>query len=176
MKPVDGDLTIVEADLADPAHARDVVAMTAAYAEDAMGNGGSLPAEVLERLVPALREHPTTVVLLAYLSGRAVGIATCFLGFTTFAARPLLNIHDLAVLPEHRRRGVGRALLAGAERSARRRGCVKLTLEVQERNVRARKVYEAAGFSQAHYEAPAGGALFYTRTLVDWSDGAGGAL
>src|SRR5262249_42056109 len=102
---VESPITIVEADLADPAHARDVVAMTAAYAEDALGNGGTLPADVLARLVPALREHPTTVVLLAYEAGRAVGIATCFLGFTTFAARPLLNIHDLSVVPDLRGRG-----------------------------------------------------------------------
>jgi len=158
-------VTIVEADLADPAHARDVVAMTAAYAEDAMGNAGALPPDVLRRLVPALREHPTTVVLLAYVAGRAVGIATCFLGFTTFAARPLLNIHDFAVLPEQRGRGVGRALLAAAEAAARRRGCVKLTLEVQERNTCARRVYEAAGFAQAHAGHEAGGALFYARRL-----------
>jgi ribosomal protein S18 acetylase RimI-like enzyme len=162
---IDAEPRIVEADLADPSHARDVVAMTAAYAEDAMGNGRSLPAEVLARLVPALREHPTSVVLLAYLGGRAVGIATCFVGFTTFAARPLLNIHDFSVLPEHRGRGVGRAILKAAEESARRRGCVKLTLEVQENNHRARKIYEAAGFSQAHYEEAAGGSLFYARTL-----------
>ncbi|HVU50217.1 MAG TPA: GNAT family N-acetyltransferase [Polyangia bacterium] len=160
-----GDVTIVEADLADPAQARDVVAMTAAYAEDVMGNGGALAPEVLDRLVPALREHPTTVVLLAYVGGAAVGIATCFIGFTTFAARPLLNIHDLAVVPEHRGRGVGRALLAAAEEAARRRGCVKLTLEVQQHNARARRVYEAAGFAQAHAGHEAGGALFYARRL-----------
>ena len=160
-------VTIVEADLADPAHARDVVAMTAAYAEDAMGNARPLDREVLERLVPALRALPTTLVLLAYADGAVVGIATCFLGFSTFAARPLLNIHDLAVVPEQRRRGVGRALLEAAARSARQRGCVKLTLEVQENNTRARRVYEAAGFAQAHHAEAAGGALFYARTLEE---------
>jgi GNAT superfamily N-acetyltransferase len=158
-------VSVVEADLADPAHQRDVVAMTAAYAEDAMGNGGPLPPDVLERLVPALRAHPTTVVLLAYVDGRAAGIATCFLGFSTFAARPLLNVHDLSVVREHRGRGVGRALLEAAERSARARGCVKLTLEVQDGNARARRVYEAAGFAQAHAGASAGGALFYAKPL-----------
>jgi ribosomal protein S18 acetylase RimI-like enzyme len=160
-------VAIIEADLDDPAHARDVVAMTDAYAQDAFGNGGRLPADVLERLVPALRAHPTTVVLLAYLDEEPVGIATGFLGFTTFAARPLLNIHDLAVVPSQRGRGIGRALLEAAARSARQRGCVKLTLEVQERNLRARGVYEAAGFAQAHRETAGGGALFYARPLAD---------
>ena len=60
---------IIEAELARPEHSRDVVAMTAAYAMDEMGNGGPLPAEVLERLVPALRKHPTTIVFLAYTGG-----------------------------------------------------------------------------------------------------------
>ena len=89
---MDPEVRIVEAQLARPDHERDVVAMTAAYAMDAMGNGGPLSADVLDRLVPALREHPTTIVFLAYADGRAVGIATCFLGFSTFAARPLINI------------------------------------------------------------------------------------
>lgn len=162
-----GSLTILEADLSRPDHQKDVVAMTAAYAMDVMGNGGPLPPEVLKRLIPALREHPTTIIFLAYLDGRVVGIATCFLGFSTFAARPLINIHDLAVLPEHRGRGIGRALLDAVQRNARQRGCSKVTLEVQENNTRARRVYEAAGFGQAVYGETTGGSLFYTKRLED---------
>jgi GNAT superfamily N-acetyltransferase len=158
-------IDVVLADLGDPAHQRDVVAMTAAYAADPMGNGVPLPTEVLQRLVPALRAHPTALVFLAHAGGRAIGIATCFLGFSTFAARPLLNVHDLAVLPEWRGRGVARTLLQFVERAARERGCVKLTLEVQEHNQRARGVYQAAGFAQDHSGEPAGGALFFSKRL-----------
>ena len=158
-------MDVVQADLGDPAHQRDVVTLTAAYAEDPMGNGGPLPTEVLQRLVPALRAHPTTMIFLAHAGGQAVGIATCFLGFSTFAARPLLNVHDLAVLPEWRGRGVARALLQFVERAARERGCAKLTLEVQEHNRRARGVYLAAGFAQDHAGEAAGGALFYAKRL-----------
>ncbi|MBK7975719.1 MAG: GNAT family N-acetyltransferase [Deltaproteobacteria bacterium] len=86
------------------------------------------------------------------------------LGFSTFAARPLINVHDLAVLPEYRGHGIGRALLRAVERAARERGCVKLTLEVQENNQRARSVYAAAGFAQAEYGA-SGGALFCSKRL-----------
>ena len=49
------EVHVIEADLEEPEHARAIVDLTAAYAEDVMGNGGPLPAEVLERLVPALR-------------------------------------------------------------------------------------------------------------------------
>lgn len=156
---------VVQADLDRPDHQEAVVAMTAAYALDEMGNGGPLPQEVLDRLVPGLRSHPTTLVLLAYVDGVAVGIATCFLGFSTFAARPLINIHDLSVLPEHRGRGVAQVLLRAVERAARERGCVKLTLEVQENNGRARRLYERAGLAQALSGSTTGGALFYSKSL-----------
>jgi GNAT superfamily N-acetyltransferase len=158
-------VTIVEADLERGDHQRDVVAMTQAYALDAMGNGRPLPKEVVERLVPALREHPTTIILLAFSEGRAVGIATCFLGLSTFTARPIINIHDLAVIPECRGRGIARLLLEAVERNARNRGCSKVTLEVQDGNAKAKRVYEAAGFSGAMYGQTTGGALFYTKVL-----------
>jgi ribosomal protein S18 acetylase RimI-like enzyme len=156
---------IVEADLSRADHQNDVLALTQAYALDEMGNGGPLPAEVIERLIVGLKSHPTTTIFVAYASGKAVGIATCFRGFSTFQARPLVNIHDLAVLPEHRGRGIGLALLSAIELRARELGCCKVTLEVQENNHRARRAYERAGFAQAVYGETTGGSLFYTKAL-----------
>jgi ribosomal protein S18 acetylase RimI-like enzyme len=139
-------LVVCEADYSDPVHARGIVAVLDSYARDPRGGGLPLRAEVRERLVPALRVHPTALVLLALADPGPVGVAVCFLGFSTFEARPLLNVHDLAVLPEHRGRGVGRALLAGVEQRARTRGCCKLTLEVQDDNEPARRLYARFGF------------------------------
>jgi GNAT superfamily N-acetyltransferase len=156
---------IVEAELTRPDHQRAVVDLTDAYAMDPMGNGQPLPPEVRAALIPGLQRHPTTLVFLAYQGSKAVGIATCFSGFSTFAARPLINIHDLAVLPEHRAKGIGRQLLDAVERKARALGCCKLTLEVLENNSRARRLYAAAGFAQAVYEERAGGALFFSKPL-----------
>jgi ribosomal protein S18 acetylase RimI-like enzyme len=82
-------------------------------------------------------------------------LAVCFFGFSTFQARPLLNIHDLAVVPEYRGRGVGRALLEAAEARAAERGCCKLTLEVQDANPRARQLYERYGFGDFVIGTPA---------------------
>lgn len=157
--------SIVETNLDDPKHQSEIVAMTAAYAMDGMGNGAPLPQEVLDRLIAGLREHPTTIFFLAYVDGAAVGIATCFLGFSTFSARPIINIHDLAVLSEFRGRGIGRVLLDAVDCEARVRGCSKLTLEVQENNHHARHVYQAAGFAQAVYNERTGGSLFYAKPL-----------
>jgi GNAT superfamily N-acetyltransferase len=159
------DITVVEADLARADHQRAIVTLTDAYARDPMGNGAPLPGEVTDRLISGLRAHPTTLIFLAYDRGEAIGIATCFIGFSTFHARPLVNVHDLAVLPAHRGRGVARRLLDAVEGKARGLGCCKLTLEVLENNAAARHLYTSSGFAQATYVDAAGGALFYAKPL-----------
>jgi ribosomal protein S18 acetylase RimI-like enzyme len=139
-------VTVIEADLDAPQHQEAIVSLINAYARDQMGIAQDLPAEVRERLVPGLQQHPTTLVFLALDAERSVGIAVCFLGFSTFAARPLINIHDLAVLPEYRGQGVGRLLLEQVEAKGRALGCCKLTLEVRADNHRAQQLYQSFGF------------------------------
>jgi ribosomal protein S18 acetylase RimI-like enzyme len=162
---MDSSVTVIEADLTNPEHGRDIVSLTAAYACDPMGNGEPLPPAVLARLVSGLRNHPTTILFLAYVDNKAVGIATCFLGFSTFAALPLINIHDLAVLPDHRGEGIGRSLLEAVERKARALGCSKVTLETQEHNTLARHLYEAVGFTNVIEGNSAERLLFYAKKL-----------
>ena len=141
------EIRIVQADLDDPVHQKTVLKLVDEYSKDEMGDGKPLSDEARKRLVSGLREHPTTMILLAYKSDEPVGIAVCFRGFSTFAARPLVNIHDFFVAPAHRGTGISRMLFAVIEQRARELGCCKLTLEVLENNHRARGVYAAAGFA-----------------------------
>ncbi len=159
------NLSIRRADLADEADAATVVALLDEFARDPMSADAPLSDEVLERLIPGLRALPTSLVWFAELSGRAVGISVAFVGFSTFRAMPLINVHDLAVMPDARGRGVGRALLAAIESHARETGCCLLTLEVFENNLPAKGLYESSGFRQATYTEEAGGALFYKKPL-----------
>jgi ribosomal protein S18 acetylase RimI-like enzyme len=161
----DRDLVIIQADLNRPDHQAAVVAITAAYAIDPMANGEPLPPDVLDRLIPGLRAHPTTLLFLASFRGEFVGLATCFVGFSTFAARPVINLHDLCVVVPHRGQGIGRALLEAVEKAAVERGCAKVTLEVLEHNRPARKLYESLGFAPAVYRPENGLALFYAKSL-----------
>lgn len=156
---------IVIADLDRKGHQRAVLDLLDAFSRDTMGNGRPMRADVRARLIPGLRAHPTTLIFLAFVGERPVGLAVCFHGFSTFAAKPLINIHDFIVLPEARSLRIGRRLLATVEEKARLRGCCKVTLEVQENNHRARKVYAAAGFRQATYAEAAGGALALTKPI-----------
>ncbi len=144
-------VAVRRADLDAPGDAAAIVQLLNAYASDPRGGGNPLTVAVQQRLGAGLRAHPTTRVWLAFDGQAAVGVCVGFIGYSTFNARPLLNIHDLAVLAGERGRGTGRALLAAAEAHARDADCCKLTLEVQDDNTPARKLYERFGFLDVRY-------------------------
>ena len=156
---------ILEADLDRQEHQQAVVTLLDAYAMDPMGNGKALSNEVRRELIPGLQRHPTTIIFLAFQYKKAVGIAACFGGFSTFAARPLINIHDFYVIPEVRGQKIGQMILTAVEQKARDADCCKVTLEVQQNNHRAQRIYEAAGFSRSVYVEAAGGAIFLSKPL-----------
>lgn len=130
-----------------------------AYARDPMGAGAPLAVEVRQRLMHELPRRPDLYGLLAERDGEAIGFATCLLGYSTFRARPLLNVHDIAVLPAWRGRGVGRRLLEAAGELGRRLDCCRLTLEVRPDNPAAQRLYSRSGF------VPAACSLFMERQL-----------
>lgn len=157
-------LTIALADYRDPRDAADVVALLDAYARDPMGGGEPLSDAVKARLPSDLAANPQAFSLLARLDGEAVGLANCFMGYSTFAAAPLVNIHDLAVLPETRGKGIGKALLAAIEAEALKRGACKITLEVLSGNP-ARHLYAREGYGDYQLDPATGHALFWQKRL-----------
>jgi RimJ/RimL family protein N-acetyltransferase len=56
------------------------------------------------------------------------------------------GILGIGLLPDYRGRGIGRRLLAAAIEDARRSGLERIELNVYERNLRARRLYESMGF------------------------------
>lgn len=85
-------------------------------------------------------------LLVAELAGRRAGFLHAVTRLDFFEQRPAGHVSTIVVAPDAERRGVGRALLAGAEAWARSRGYPTLGLSVFERNDRARAAYERAGF------------------------------
>jgi GNAT superfamily N-acetyltransferase len=96
-----------------------------------------------------------------------VGLIDCFAGFSTFAAKPLLNVHDIVVRQGLRGKGIGQALLAWAEERAKQLGCCKLTLEVLSNNTRAMSSYTQAGFAPYVLDPAAGHALLMQKFLPE---------
>ena len=161
-------LRVEAVDLADAAQAAAWLDLLDVYASDLMGGGEPLPASVCTDLVPRLRELSTFHGAVAWCGEerKPIGLINCFTGFSTFAARPLLNIHDLVVRAEARRQGVGRALLGWAEARARQLDCCKLTLEVLSNNASALRVYDRSGFAPYVLDPTAGQALFLEKKLT----------
>ena len=158
-------IEILKADYRNPYHAREIVRMLNAYAADLSGGASKLCAATLANLPAELAKLPHAFSLLAYKGGTAVGLANCFEGFSTFACRPLVNVHDMAVLPEFRGRGISQLLLQKIEQLAREKNCCKITLEVLEGNDAAKAAYLKFGF-EAYQLAPAmGQALFWQKKL-----------
>ena len=139
-------IVIRDADLLDADEARALVEIIDGYAREPGGQSAPLSAQARAALAPGLHAHPAAFALLAWRDGAAVGAAVCVWGFSTFTGCPSLNVHDLAVRPEHRGQGVGRLLLEEVERRARARGSSKLTLEVHSSNEQAIHLYRRFGF------------------------------
>jgi len=90
---------------------------------------------------------PTAHVFFAFVDGsEPAGLITSFEGFSTFKCKRLLSIHDCAVLPEYRNRGVCKAMLTFVQEFARSRDMCKLTLEVLSNNDVAKRAYTSFGF------------------------------
>jgi len=156
---------VLRLDLAQTEQAAACLELLDHYAADPMGGGTGLDPAVRAALVPALGGLPNFLGGLAWSDGTAVGLINCFTGFSTFAARPLLNIHDIVVHADWRGQGVGQALLAFAEEQARGLGCCKLTLEVLSGNATALRSYELAGYAPYVLDPAAGQALFLQKKL-----------
>ncbi len=160
-----GSFYIRSVDFSDPEQARAFVGLLDMYARDPMGGGQGLPYEVKQRLPLDLPRFPGGVHLMAWAGDEAVGVLNAFMGYSTFKAKPLMNVHDIAVMPDCRGQGVGQALLAELESIAKLRGCCKLTLEVLSGNIRARQAYEQFGFEDYELDPQMGAACFMQKWL-----------
>jgi ribosomal protein S18 acetylase RimI-like enzyme len=140
------EIKIIDADLSRVDQQNAIVAMLDAFMRDPDDDGVALPEAAKRELIPGLRAHPACYVFLAYRGDAPVGFAICFLGFSTFNARPLLNIHDIFVDSSVRGKGIGRMLLDRIESKARELNCCRLTLEVREDNQVAPGLYRKFGF------------------------------
>ena len=159
---------ICRVDYADPVHASALVALLDAYAHDPMGGGAGLSEYAKTRVVAGLAARPQAFSVLAFAQDAnqtPVGLVNCIEGFSTFAAKPLVNIHDVIVLPDWRGQGVAGAMLEAVIQIARDRGACKLTLEVLSCNQKAMRTYAKLGFDAYQLDPEAGTAQFLQRWL-----------
>lgn len=159
------EVLVLQASYTNPVHAQAIGFMLNHYAEDVMGGGESLSVDNLEQLAIELAKRPHAFSVLAFVAGEPVGLVNCFEGFSTFQCRPLVNIHDVAVLSQYRGLGISQKMLAKVEEIARQRGCCKMTLEVLEGNEVAQGAYRKLGFAGYELDPLMGKAMFWQKTL-----------
>jgi ribosomal protein S18 acetylase RimI-like enzyme len=92
------------------------------------------------------RPFPLDDVLVFDAAGEVAGYVALGAPTGLESNSHVVLVRGLAVAPSHQRRGIGRALLAAAEATARERGARRLTLRVLGPNTGARALYEAYGF------------------------------
>ena len=112
------------------------------------------------------------LVLVADESGEGSGDgAARLVGYVVaLVVAPDAEIADLAIAPDARRRGTGRALLVRALDDLAESAVQRVHLEVRESNVAARTLYEATGFRavgrrRGYYREPIEDALLLTRRI-----------
>ncbi|MFC3093451.1 GNAT family N-acetyltransferase [Alteromonas sediminis] len=153
------------ADYNDACDAEHVLALLDHYARDPMGGGEPLSDYVKDNLISALSSRSFTFSVLAFCGDIPVGLANVIEGFSTFACKPLVNVHDLVVHKDYRGRGISHQLLAAVQQEAEARGCVKITLEVLSDNYNACESYKKFGFAPYTLDPEAGPAQFWQKYL-----------
>ncbi len=159
------NIDIVQVDYRNPTHATALVALLDDYACDPAGGGTPLGVEVKAGLPAALAARPQAFSVIAFDGAEPVGLINCIEGFSTFACRPLVNVHDVTVRASHRGQRITQRMLAVVEAEARRRGACKLTLEVLQGNGPALRAYEREGFAGYQLDPALGDAMFLQKKL-----------
>lgn len=164
MNPIE-TVSIRLADWDNPADGQLVVSLLDAYARDPMGGASPLSDYVKANLPQAMARTPGAFSAIGFVGDKPAALANCFTTLSTFACKPIVNIHDLSVNSEARGRGVGQQMLAFVETEAQRLGACKVTLEVLTGNAIARKAYERFGFVAYTLDESTGHAVFMQKPI-----------
>ena len=167
-------ITVRRVDYGNAREAQALVDLLDGYARDPAGGGAPVPHGVKQGLAEALRQRPQAFSVIAWAADSSaphgevpVGLINCLEGFSTFACKPLVNVHDVAVAPQWRGHRIAQRMLQAVEAIARERGACKLTLEVLSGNHSALRAYEREGFAAYTLKPAMGQAQFLQKPLHD---------
>jgi ribosomal protein S18 acetylase RimI-like enzyme len=148
-------------DFENPIHLSALAELLNMYMADPMGDAPQLNKLQQLRLVDGLANHPSSFVLFELCDGEIVGLATCFINFSTFMVRSYLNIHDFFVHPKFRGKGLANALMQELISISNSRDYCKITLEVREDNLVGQGLYRCMGFEKCKPNM-----LFWTKIMT----------
>jgi len=141
------ELSIIQVDLQNPVHCDQLIKLLNDYMNDHMGNNRPMPKELGPLIISGLKQHSGFLGFFVMADDQFAGLANCNINFSTFQAKPLINIHDFVVAPECRNIGAGHFLLRGVINYASENGFCRVNLEVREDNLTAKSLYRKMGFT-----------------------------
>lgn len=134
-----------------PRDAEALVAFNQAMAQET--EGLSLDSDTLSRGVSTLLENPAKgFYLVAEIDGEIAGSLMVTYEWSDWRAADYFWIQSVYIKPEHRRKGIYRALYQEVKALAERQGgAASFRLYVEQENTRAQQTYQSLGMSQSHY-------------------------
>ena len=120
------------------------------------------PEALAERLEELMRTGETAILLAG---PEPAGLVVLRFRPAIWSKRLECYLAELYVIPEERRRGLGRALMTAAIELARAQGADWMDLGTEETDTAARALYESLGFINRHGGADGPVSYFYGREL-----------
>jgi len=143
-------MTLLPVDLNKEEHRQQLIRLLDTYMQDEMGGGGSMTEMLAPQILDGLINYPGYLGFFVLIDDQFAALANCNRNFSTFKAKPLINIHDLIVHPDFRGKGAGKFLLNGITSYAEKNGCCRINLEVRNDNMIAQHLYKKCGFAECH--------------------------
>jgi ribosomal protein S18 acetylase RimI-like enzyme len=130
-----------------------------------MGGGEDISDYAKNNLISALLKRTDIFSVIVFKDDQPAALLTAIEGFSTFACKPLLNIHDVVVHSDFRGNGLTSLLFSEIEKIAKERDCCKMSLEVLSGNEIAKKAYKKQGFADYQLDPQYGNAIFWTKKI-----------
>jgi ribosomal protein S18 acetylase RimI-like enzyme len=142
------NLSFVIVDLSKELHQKQLIRLLDLYMRDEMGNNAPMSEELAPKILNGLKGYSAYLGFFALVDGQFAALANCNQNFSTFKAKPLINIHDFVVHPDFRGKGVGKFLLDAIADYGKDNGFCRVNLEVRHDNEKAQRLYQKAGFNE----------------------------
>ncbi len=131
--------SVIYLDVSNEAHRSQFKQLFDEYASSVSAN--------LDPLITSkIYELPYFHGFLCLVEQKPAAFAVCFESFSTYRSKKVLNIHDFMVSLNHRGQGIGKILLDGIEQFCNHHDFLKITLEVDDNNIVAQKLYSSCNF------------------------------
>lgn len=126
----------------DSGNAEHKTVLESLFNEYTTGLTGKFQSKVISRLFELSYFHG----FICFVDDKPAGFAVCFESYSTYRDRKIMNIHDFMVSDSYRGQGLGKVQLNGIEQYCRDNNYLKITLEVDDDNLVAKKLYSACNY------------------------------